>query len=165
MEKFLTIYAVYDDDTQKILKGYQDSLLEKGFLSSHSTDVPFHITLGSFPTSMLKELVERMEKVSLSSNQFEMEISGVNNFGSRVLFVEPTPNESLLSIQKHFDMSYPHNLTYHAHTTMLLSEESDVREAKNLLLDLFKPIKATIVAIEMGEFFPTRFICRNCLKK
>lgn len=164
MEKFLTVYAVYDDDTQKILKCYQDSLLEKGFLSSHPMDVPFHITLGSFPTSMLKELVERMEKVSLESNRFEIEINAVNTFGSRVLFVEPTLNERLLSLQKHFDMSYPHNLPYHAHTTMLLSEESDVREAKNLLLDLFKPIKATIVAIEMGEFFPTRFICRNCLK-
>jgi 2'-5' RNA ligase len=164
MEKFLTVYAVYDDDTQKILKGYQDSLLEKGFLSSHPMDVPFHITLGSFPTSMLKELVERMEKVSLESNCFEIEINAVNTFGSRVLFLEPTPNEQLLALHKHFDMSYPHNLPYHAHTTMLLSEECDVREAKNLLLDLFKPIKATIVAIEMGEFFPTRFICRNCLK-
>ncbi len=165
MEKFLTVYAVYDDDTQKILKSYQDALLEKGYLSSHSTDIPFHVTLGSFPTSMLKELVERMEQVSLNNNQFEIEISAVNNFGSRVLFVEPTPNESLLALQKHFDMSYPHNLPYHAHTTMLLSEENDVREAKSTLLDLFKPLKATIVAIEMGEFFPMRFICRNYLKK
>ncbi len=164
MEKFLTVYALYDDDTQKILKGYQNTILEKGFVSTHTTDVPFHITLGSFPTSMLKELVERMEKVSLSSNRFEIEINAVNTFGSRVLFLEPTPNYQLLTLQKHFDMSYPFNLPYHAHTTMLLSEECDVRDAKETLLDAFKPLNATIVAIEMGEFFPTRFICRNCLK-
>ena len=45
-DKFLTVFAVFDDETQRKLKDIQNNILSLGEKGTQTMDIPFHITLG-----------------------------------------------------------------------------------------------------------------------
>ena len=59
-DKFLTVFAVFDDDSQQKLKAFQDSVLDLGYSGTQTMDIPFHISLGSFKTEAEQELTARI---------------------------------------------------------------------------------------------------------
>ena len=62
-DKFLTVFAVFDDSTQALLQSWQDDIFASGLVGTQTMGIPFHISLGSFPTNMEEELEERIKKV------------------------------------------------------------------------------------------------------
>lgn len=154
--KFLTVFAVFDDDTQKILQEYQNEILKLGRPGTQTMDIPFHITLGSFPTEMEQELIEKINVICEKLFQFELKLLYVNHFNDKVLFIQPEFNDILGELRLEFEGDFPYKHPYHPHTTIFIDD--DVSKERELLTTLFKPFTAKIVSIQMGEFFPTRMI-------
>lgn len=164
-DKFLTIFAVFDDDTQQKLKALQDKVLSLGYDGTQTMGIPFHITLGSFKVEDELELIARIKDVCSKHCAFEINLNKVNHFNNRVLFIEPEENIKLRCLHDLFDGNYADGLPWHAHATIFCGSEQQVIEAKQCLNDIFSPITAKIVGIQMGEFFPTRMIIEERLCK
>ena len=162
-DKFLTVFAVFDDATQQKLKAFQDRVLSLGYSGTQTMGIPFHISLGSFKVEEEQELKARIKNVCLQKHCFEINLNKVNHFNNRVLFVEPEENTELRCLHKLFDGNYADGFPWHAHATIFCGSEEQVKEANKCLNDIFKPLKAKITGIQMGEFFPTRMITEEKL--
>lgn len=157
-DKFLTVFAVFDDATQRKLKSYQDSVLSLGYSGTQTMDIPFHISLGSFKIEYEQELKTKIKKICSQKNEFEINLIKVSHFGNKVLFIEPESSTKLVELHRLFDGNFADGFPWHAHTTIFCGKEEQVVEAKGYLNNIFDPISAKITGIQMGEFFPTRMI-------
>lgn len=157
-DKFLTVFAVFDNVTQQKLKTFQDRVLNIGYPGTQTMDIPFHISLGSFKVEDERELKARIKEVCSQQYEFEINLNKVNHFNNRVLFIEPEENMKLCYLHDLFDGNFADGFPWHAHATIFCGNEEQVIRAKECLNDIFKPVKAKITGIQMGEFFPTRMI-------
>ena len=158
-DKFLTVFAVFDEKTQTVLQSWQNAIFDAGLVGTQTMGIPFHISLGSFPTGMEEELISRIRAVCESSFEFSINLARINDFGNKVLFLEPEENGDLMRLHELFDNNYANGFPFHAHATIFCGDTQDVEKAKNILEEYFSPIETKIVGIQMGEFFPTRMIC------
>lgn len=164
--KFLTVFAVFDEETQKKLKYYQDQVLSLGYKGIQTMDIPFHISLGTYSVLEEEKLKEKIHEACKENKSFEIKLNNVNRFNYRVLFIEPKLNEELLNLHTIFDNDYLNNpWAWSPHATIFMGEEGQVKEAEQRLTQIFKPINAKIVGIQIGEFFPTRMIIKEILQK
>lgn len=164
-EKFLTVFAVFDDETQNKLKHMQNQIFDLGYPGTQTMGIPFHITLGSFPPGCEEELIQQIKDVCSKNVQFDITLNKLNNFGNAVLFAEPEINEPLLHLHNLFNNNYADGLPWHPHATLFCGPNDQVMEAENMLSTNFKPIHTKIVGIQMGEFFPTKMIIEEELIK
>ncbi|MDE6659498.1 MAG: hypothetical protein K2K01_05240 [Eubacterium sp.] len=160
-DKFLTVFAVLDDVAQRELKTLQDRVLSLGYSGTQTMDIPFHISLGSFKVEDERELKVKIKEVCSQKYEFEINLNKVNHFNNRVLFIEPEENIKLNCLHDLFDSNFADGFPWHAHVTIFCGSENQVMETKKCLNDIFKPIKAKITGIQMGEFFPTRMIIKE----
>ncbi|MDE6201186.1 MAG: 2'-5' RNA ligase family protein [Clostridiales bacterium] len=164
-DKFLTVFAVFDDATQRALKAFQDKVLSLGYKGTQTMGIPFHISLGSFKVEDERELKARIKEVCSQYGEFEINLNKVNHFNNRVLFIEPEENVKLRCLHNLFDNNFADGFPWHAHATIFCGDEEQVINAKQCLNEIFKPLKAKITGIQMGEFFPTRMIIEEKLCK
>lgn len=165
-DKFLTVFAVFDDKTQKILKEYQDKVLSLGYNGTQTMDIPFHISLGTYSVNEENAMKQKIHKVCLKNKNFDIKLNKVNRFGYKVLFIEPEINDELKNLHNLFNNNFLKNgFAWEPHATIFMGEEEQVKTADEYLTSLFSPITAKIVGIQMGEFFPTRMIIDENLRK
>ncbi len=157
-KKFLTVMAVFDDKTQKALAKMQADIIEKVSEGTQTMGIPFHLTLGSYPTDSVDAVVEKIKRVAAVSNSFDVQLVAYKTFSDRVLFLEPTVPEELLALRKSFENDYANGFEWVPHATLFCGNEDEVRKAKVLLPEFNEPISARIVGIELSEFFPARKI-------
>lgn len=157
-DKFLTVFAVFDDTTQCKLKAFQDSVLSLGYSGTQTMDIPFHISLGSFKVEYEQELKTKIQKICSQTYEFNINLNKINHFGNKVLFVEPENNTKLVELHNLFDDNFADGFPWYAHTTIFCGREEQVIEAKEHLNNIFQPFRAKITGVQMGEFFPTRMI-------
>ncbi len=163
-DKFLTVMAVLDDDTQSIMAEMQKAIMSQVSEGTQTMGIPFHITLGSYPVEMENEIVKKIERVATQSERFVIEFARYNDFGERVLFLEPNMPWELLALREQFECDYAGGFEWVPHATLFCGEEKEVARAKGILSDFAMPLKSKIVAIELGEFFPPRRITRKAFK-
>ena len=152
--------AVFDDKTQKALAKMQADIIEKVSEGTQTMGIPFHLTLGSYPTDSVDAVVEKIKRVAAVSNSFDVQLVAYKTFSDRVLFLEPTVPEELLALRKSFENDYANGFEWVPHATLFCGNEDEVRKAKALLPEMKEPIYAQIAGIELGEFFPARKIIR-----
>lgn len=157
-EKFLTVYAVFDDKTQQKLKVLQDEVIKSAGNGTQTMGIPFHVSLGSFSLDKKEWLIQKIEDVCSYFDKFDIFLNNVNDFNNKVLFVEPKVNDELKNLQSHFDDNYADGFPWHAHATIFCGEEQEVAAAKEKLQAIFSPFMATVVSLELGEFFPTKIL-------
>lgn len=152
-EQFLTVYAVLDAETQRVLGACGKALLDAGICGTQSP-VPYHISLGSYPTTELEALLSRMARVSEITAPFPLRLTGLGDFGERVLFFQPEKSEGILRLRREFDNDYPKAFPYYPHCTLLIDEPERVREARKIAEARFEAMEATVAGLEIGRFFP-----------
>lgn len=161
-EKFITVMAIFDEDTQKRLQS-----LGEDFEKQHGTDIktkgiPFHITLGSYAVEETDEIVARITDVANSTKSFEVKFIGLKHFGNVVRYVVPEVSEELKNLHLHFDSDYANGFNgWKPHVTVYRhSEPKEIELSKQIMDKLDEIEKARIVGIELGEFFPPKQIVR-----
>ena len=159
-DKFLTVFAVFDNETQEKLGVLQKNILKNNSSNGKQTmNIPFHISLGSFPIEKKEELKRHISQVCENSKAFGILLKNIGFFGDRVVFVEPAVNDDLLRLHNEFDGNYADGFAWHAHATLFIDDnDENVKNAKKIACENFSPINAKIVGIQMGEFFPTKMI-------
>lgn len=157
-EKFLAVYVIFDDETQNKLNQLQNLLINNNLISTHTTDIPFHITLGSFPLDKQTELEKRIKEISIEQLSFDIKLSKIGHFEKHVLFISPTKNKMLNNIQILFNGNYADGYKFYPHTTLFIGDKKQFKVAKQIIKKYFKPFTAKITAIGLSEFFPTKNI-------
>ncbi|MBP3705115.1 MAG: 2'-5' RNA ligase family protein [Clostridia bacterium] len=153
-DKALYILAGYDEITDAHLAAIQQKLYDAGFSGSQTRIFP-HITLGSFPTEMEQELVEKLEAVSENTDSFEVTFNHAGIFGgTRVLFIAPDVNHKLLDLKEQFGGSY----NWTPHTTMLIDDPEVIFKALPVVMDEFSSFSGSVTKLHLYEFFPARHI-------
>jgi 2'-5' RNA ligase len=164
-DKFLTVFAVFDENTQMRLKALQDAILEKGFNGTQTMGIPFHISLGSFSPEKEEGLKAQILKLSKEIKPFDIELKEIGSFGNSVLFVQPIINGFLTELHGLFYGNYADGFAWHPHSTVFCGKDESVIKARKILEKKFKPITAKIMELHMCEFFPIRMIIKNELGK
>lgn len=155
-DKFLTIYAVLDEKTQNSLTDLQNEILREYPNGTQTMGIPFHISLGSFPLDMKEELIERMTQLQKASKPSSIELTELHHFNHQVIFVSPILTEELQSLHMSFEGNYADGFPWHPHVTLYCGKEED---GKEIIKQFHFPKKsATIIGLELGEFFPTHII-------
>lgn len=152
--------AVLDQGSQVMLGKLQEEIIKNVGAGTQTMGIPFHLTLGSYPTEAQDEVVDKIKQVAFEQSRFEIELTGYNTFGDRVLFAEPTRPDRLIKLRKCFECDYANEFEWVPHATVFCGEREEVIKARALLPEISRPIKAEIVGIELGEFFPPRKIIR-----
>lgn len=155
MDKILCVLAGYDADTEQKLCELQNRLYEKGYVGTHTKDVIQHITIGTFSTEEEKELIAKIKQTACEQQSFSVQFNHIGVFGgSKVLFVAPDINESLLNLAG----AFKNTTGWTPHTTMLIDEPKTIYEALPVVADNFKAFTGNIVSLNLYEFWPTRLI-------
>ncbi|MDE5715238.1 MAG: 2'-5' RNA ligase family protein [Anaeroplasmataceae bacterium] len=162
-KKFLTVYAVFNEEVQNLLSTWQKDIL-CCYKGTQTMGIPFHISLGSFPLECEQTLMNLIEETCDTFSPFKVNLQKISTFGNAVLFLEPENHPLIMKLHSIFDGNYADGFTYHAHTTIFCGTEEEVLKAKSILEEKFIPIEAWITEIHLGEFFPTRIILEKKLK-
>ena len=161
-EKFITVMAIFDENTQKHLQSIQDVLNEQYGMDTQTKGIPFHITLGSYATEETDAIVSRIINVANKTRGFDVKFIGLNHFGNVVRYMEPELSEELINLHRHFDSDYANGFDgWMPHATVYRhSDAMEIELSKQTVDKLGKLINTKIVGIELGEFFPPRKIIR-----
>ena len=161
--KFLAVYATLDNITQTKLSNFQQLLAENNLFGMQTSDIPYHITLGSFPIHMKSELENLIKKESTLLSSFDINLVKINHFKNKVIFIEPQINDQLLNLQKIFNGNYADNYDWTPHITLFCDKWLKCKKVKKLIENNFFPFTATITSIQLAEFFPTKIILNQPL--
>ena len=165
MDKKLYIIAELDEDSQMMIKEYEKIIIENGFFGKQTKNIPYHITLCSFPTDMENTLIELLDNVNTRHNKFIINFSGFGLFGLNVLFMNPTMNLDLIKIYNYLkEDSFEKNRELAAHLTLIIDEPENILKILPIMVEKIKTFSGVIKYISLYEFFPARFIKRIKLK-
>ena len=161
-EKFITVMAIFDNDTQRLLKDIQDELEQQCGEDTKTKGIPFHISLGSYAIEETDEIVSRIINVANEKNSFDVKFTGFNHFGNIVRYLEPEISDELIDLHMHFDSDYANGFNdWMPHATIYRhSEPVEIELSRSIINKVDKLRNAKIVGIELGEFFPPKQIVR-----
>ena len=162
-DKFITVMAVFDDRTQAIMESIAKDMLQQYGPDLKTKGIPYHISLGSYAPEDTEMIVNKIREVAKETKPFEIKILGMNHFGNKVRFLEPELTEDLMNLHLHFDSDYANGYPgWMPHATVYIHEEPEEIEVPEALAEKIETVKtAQIVGIELGEFFPAKFIVRE----
>ncbi len=157
-KKFLTVYIIFDEQTEISLQHIQNEILNRYPYGTQTMGIPFHISLGSFPLEAKEELEKRIKEISLSQSCFDMELVGLGNFNQQVLFMEPEVNEEIVRLHSLFEGNYSDGYPWHPHVTLYCGTTEEVGTIQKELQPKIKRMSVRVTGIQMGEFFPTKLL-------
>ena len=157
-DKFLTVMAVLDDRAQLVLSALQNKLTDLGLVGSHTTDVPFHVSLGSFPVSEQIRLTTKLRQTAGVCKPFTLELSRYADFDKKVLFLQPSYSDEMYRLHKLFEGNYSDGMPFVPHVTLFCGDEMSVEKAQSVLGILAQPIAVTVTSLLIDEFFPAKLL-------
>ena len=158
-EQFLTLMADLDEESQKLMSGWYDTLKEAGFTGTQTPGLPYHISLATFPLEKEEEAVALMQKVATEFAPVSVHISHVGMFaGGKVLFGAPDMSRELTALHdactKETIATYP----WTPHATLLIDEPDTVYAAVPVVMKSFHPFVGKITRLHLCAFWPKREI-------
>ena len=153
-KKFLTVMAVFDDDTQTRLGEIQKYIIDNVSEGTQTMGISFHLTLGSYPVDELAIVTEKIMSVARNTECFDIRLLGYGNFGKKVFFLQPEIPHGLSELRKSFECDFANGFDWVPHATLFCGNDDEVGRAMEIAPRLDFPINARIVGIELGEFFP-----------
>ncbi len=156
-EKFLTLMADLDDESQAKMEGWYAKLQEAGFTGTQTKGLPYHFSMSTFPVEKEHEAVLLTKKIASEFSVFHVHISHIGIFpGGRVLFGAPERNRELDALH---DACKDTNVPWTPHATILIDEPLTISLALPVLINSFEPFVAKVTRLHLCEFWPTREIC------
>ena len=158
-EQFLTLMADLDDNAQKEMSAWYESLMSLGFTGTQTPGLPYHISLAVFPLSEEKKAIEIMEKAAKEFAPFQVHFSHIGIFApGKVLFAAPERNYQLDAIHDACDVFPNPYRPWTPHATILIDESEIICKALPELLKSFHPILASVTRLHLCAFWPKREI-------
>ena len=153
--KFLCVMAGYDPETEKRIADLDGRVRAAGFTGTQTPNIPFHITLGTFPIEEEPFARRLAERAAAETPAFPVTFNHLGIFqGGKVLFLAPDANHPLLALRERFGPV--HGWT--AHTTLLIDQPENVLRAAPAALAGLTSFEGRVERLWLYEFFPARFI-------
>lgn len=162
-DKFITVMAIFDGETQKKFEELNALMKEKFGEDGKTKDIPYHISLGSYAPEDTEKIVERIKQVAREIKSFSVIFEGLQHFGNMVRWMKPRMSEELMDLHLYFDADYANGYPdWLPHATVFIHKEPAELELTEAMQEILETMKeARIVGIELGEFFPAKFIVRE----
>lgn len=158
-EQFLTLMADLDGDSQAILFEWYGALKEAGATGTQTPDLPYHISLASFPLDKEQAAVELMQNAAEKFSPIPVHISHIGIFaGGKVLFGAPEMSPGLRSLHDACEMKTDQASIWTPHVTVLIGEPDAVCAALPVLVKSFYPFIGKIIRLHLCAFWPMREI-------
>ncbi|MBR4083142.1 MAG: hypothetical protein IKK33_02535 [Lachnospiraceae bacterium] len=166
-EKFITVMAIFDKETQKKFEELNELMKCKFGADGKTQGIPYHISLGSYAPEDTEMIVERIRQVAREMKGFPITFEGLQHFGNTVRWMKPRMNEELMNLHLHFDSDYANGYPdWMAHATVFIHKEPAELKLPEAMQEILETMKeARIVGIELGEFFPAKFIVRELFEE
>ena len=165
-EQFLTLMADFDDDSQAIMSAWYNSLNHAGFMGTQTPNLPFHISMATFPLEKEREAVELTNKIAGEFSPIPVHISHIGIFApGKVLFGAPERNAELDLLHNACETNPSQQRPWTPHVTLLIDEPSTICEALSVVLKSFNPFVGRIIRLHLCAFWPTREILSVELKR
>ena len=159
MEQFLTLMADLDEDSQAFLSAWYKDLSNAGFKGSQTPNLPFHISMATFPLEKEQDAIELAEKVAGEFKPFPVHISHIGIFApGKVLFGGPERSTELELLHNACEKASDPQRPWTPHVTVLIDEPATVCNALPVLLKVFHPFVGRITRLHLCAFWPTREI-------
>ena len=158
-EKFITVMAVFDDETQAKLQALSDAFSAIYGGDTKTAGIPYHITLGSYPPEDAEEIAARIRDVAAKTGPVAVRFGEFGHFGNTVRWLAPEVSDELMALHLHFDSDYANGYPgWWPHATVY-RHSVPVEELPDALIAMAGEITGGfITGIELGEFFPARKI-------
>ena len=158
-EQFLTLMADLDEDSQAVMSAWYSSLNHAGFRGTQTPNLPFHISMTTFPLEKEQEAVELVQRVAGDFSPFSVHISHIGIFApGKVLFGAPERNAELDLLHNACETNPDPQHPWTPHVTLLIDEPATICEALPLVLKSFHPFVGHITRLHLCAFWPTREI-------
>ena len=163
-EQFLTLMADLDEASQERLRGWYGALKEAGFTGTQTPDIPYHISLATFPLNQEEKAVEIARKAAAAFAPVPVHISHIGMFaGGKVLFGGPEKDAGLAALREACKPDTPETWPWTPHVSLLIDEPEVVQAAIPVLVRVFTPFVGTITRLHLCAFWPTREIAAEKL--
>ena len=107
-ESFLCLMADLDEGVQKNMSEWYAEIKKEGFTGTQTPNLPYHISLATYPLEMEEEVLANVKKVAAEFSQVEVDLSHIGMFaGGSVLFAAPDRNPQLDMLQEACQMGVP----------------------------------------------------------
>jgi len=161
LDKKLYLLAELDETSQLEIKEIEKIIIENGFIGKQTKDIPYHITLCSFPIEMENFLKDLLENLSKKFKKININFSSLGLFGLKVLFMNPNMNIKLIEMYNYLkENSFEKDYDLSAHTTLIIDEPENIIKILPKIVEKYKGLNGEIKYISLYEFFPGRFIKR-----
>ena len=158
-EQFLTLMADLDDDSQAIMSAWYDSLNRAGFRGVQTPDLPFHISMASFPPEKEREAAELTKKAAGDFSSIPVHISHIGIFApGKVLFGGLERNAELDLLHNACETGPDPQRPWTPHITILIEEPETICQALPVLIKSFHPFVGRVTRLHLCAFWPTREI-------
>ena len=166
MDKKLYILAELDDDTQKIIKNYEEIIKDNGFVGKQTKDIPYHITLGCYSIEYENNLKVLLENIENNFSEIYISYSGFGLFNLDVLFLIPSMNIKLIELYNYVkENSLNKDNDFSPHTTLFMDEPENILKILPKFVEKSNKINGRIKYIGLYEFFPKNLIKKIKLKE
>ena len=108
-KKFLTVYGIFDANTQQILQDYQNTIKTHKLQSSHS-EIPYHISFGSFAVCDVDALIGAVKNFCSKEFTFAVRLTSVEQFSAKVVYLKPQINNNISKLHSIFNNNYANSL-------------------------------------------------------
>ena len=79
-ESFLCLMADLDEGVQKNMSEWYAEIKKAGFTGTQTPDLPYHISLATYPLEMEEEVLANVKKVAAEFSQVEVDLSHIGMF-------------------------------------------------------------------------------------
>ena len=159
-EKFLTLMADLDENSQEIMSGWYKELQDAGFEGKQTPGLPFHISLANFSLDDEAKVVNEMHRLAEEFTTIPIHISHIGMFaGGKVLFCAPDMNPpELVKLHNSIRIKTIDEFTWTPHATILIDEQEVINDALKVFVKSFSPFMSKITGLHLCAFWPTREI-------
>lgn len=155
-EKFLTVYAVLDEASQQTLLSCRRVLEAAGIAGTQTNDIPSIFPWEATPWTARMCCLQGFGTYARRPRPSPFISRRLGTLAIAYCLARPEDSDGIMRLRGVFDNDYPNAFPYCPHCTILQDTQANVISAGKLLESCFKPFTATVVGIELGEFFPTR---------
>lgn len=172
-DKTLCIMGLFDQAAEEAFGALSVALSKRGFPAEEQTP---HVTFGIYEGVDQEDFLDWVSHIASNQRQLDLNFSHIGIFTPGICVAEPCANLGLLQLHRNLHAKYDQDCSeknclfslkaksWVPHTTLAVSEPEQLAAILPVLMEIFKPIDATITKLMVTEYPPMKRVREFPLK-